>query len=135
MGLLALVLLPAVAAAVAYLIRPAPARLGLLVGAAVLHLAGVVRLWAGPVVPELGGWLAVDALGLVVLEDERHAIPPYDAVVLASPRLARDAPDVLVAVRGLEGAIDVVSMRALNLRVDEEHGSPADVAAAFLRGR
>jgi len=67
MGLLALVLLPAVAAAVAYLIRPAPARLGLLVGAAVLHLAGVVRLWAGPVVPELGGWLAVDALGLVVL--------------------------------------------------------------------
>jgi osmoprotectant transport system permease protein len=77
----------------------------------------------------------IGALGLVVLEDERHAIPPYDAVVLASPRLARDAPDVLVAVHGLEGAIDVVSMRALNLRVDEEHGSPADVAAAFLRGR
>jgi hydrogenase-4 component F len=67
MGLLLLVLVPALAAAVAYLIRPVRVRLGILVGTAALHLASVVRLWDGQVPSELGGWLAVDALGLLVL--------------------------------------------------------------------
>jgi len=51
---------------------------------------------------------------------------------LASPRLAREAPDVLAAVRGLDGAIDVATMRALNRRVDEQGQSPAAVARSFL---
>jgi osmoprotectant transport system permease protein len=74
----------------------------------------------------------IDALHLVVLEDDRHAIPPYDAVVLASPRLAREAPDVLAALRQLDGAIDVATMRALNRLVDEQGESPAAVARSFL---
>jgi osmoprotectant transport system permease protein len=77
----------------------------------------------------------IAALGLVILEDERGAIPPYDAVVLASPRLAREAPDVLAAVRGLDAAIDVATMRGLNLLVDEQGRSPAAAAGVFLRGR
>ena len=77
----------------------------------------------------------IDALGLVVLADDRHAIPPYDAVVLASPRLARDAPDVLAALRGLDGAIDAARMRALNRLVDEQQQSPALAARAFLADR
>jgi osmoprotectant transport system permease protein len=74
----------------------------------------------------------IEARGLVTLEDERHAIPPYDAVVLASPRLAREAPDVVTALRGLDGAIDVGTMRALNRLVDEERRSPAAAARTFL---
>jgi osmoprotectant transport system permease protein len=74
----------------------------------------------------------IEALGLVVLEDERHAIPPYDAVVLASPRLAREAPDVVEALRGLEGTIDVARMRALNRLVDERGMTPAAAARTFL---
>ena len=74
----------------------------------------------------------IDALSLAVLEDDRHAIPPYDAVVLASPRLAREAPDVLAAVASLEGTIDAARMRALNRRVDEEGASPGDAAAGFV---
>jgi osmoprotectant transport system permease protein len=74
----------------------------------------------------------IEALGLLVLEDDRHAIPPYDAVVLASKHLAREAPDVLAALRDLEGAIDVARMRALNRMVDEEGRSPAQAARAFL---
>jgi osmoprotectant transport system permease protein len=74
----------------------------------------------------------IEALGLVTLEDDRHAIPPYDAVVLASPRLPRDAPDVVAALRTLEGAIDVETMRTLNRMVDEEHRTPAEAAGAFL---
>jgi glycine betaine/choline ABC-type transport system substrate-binding protein len=76
----------------------------------------------------------IEALGLVTLEDDRHAIPPYDAVVLASPRLVRDAPDVVAALRSLDGAIDVATMRALNRMVDEEHRTPAAAARVFLTG-
>jgi osmoprotectant transport system permease protein len=73
----------------------------------------------------------IDALSLAVLADEREALPPYDAVVLASPRLGRDAPDVLAAVRGLEGAIDADTMRGLNRMVDEEGQSPSAASRRF----
>jgi osmoprotectant transport system permease protein len=72
------------------------------------------------------------ALDLRVLEDDRHAIPPYDAVVLASPRLAADAPDVLAAVGLLDGAIDADTIRRMNLAVDADGQSPATVAESFL---
>ena len=39
----------------------------------------------------------IDAERLAVLEDDRGVIPPYDAILLASPRLARERPD---AARG-----------------------------------
>ena len=74
----------------------------------------------------------IDALDLVVLDDAKHAIPPYDAVVLACPRLAREAPDVLAAVQALDGSIDVATMRALNRLVDEQAKSPAAAARSFL---
>lgn len=69
----------------------------------------------------------IDALGLRVLEDDRGAIPPYDAVVLASPRLAREQPEVVAALRELAGTIDAARMRALNREVDEAGRSPARV--------
>ena len=53
--------------------------------------------------------------GLVVLDDPKRAIPPYDAVVLVSPRRANDAA-LLAALRPLAGAIDVELMREANLR-------------------
>ena len=76
----------------------------------------------------------IDALSLAVLEDDRRAIPPYDAVVLASPRLAREAPDVLAAVASLDGAVDAARMRVLNRRVDEQHASPRAAAQELLAG-
>ena len=74
----------------------------------------------------------IDALSLAVLEDDRRAIPPYDAVVLASPRLAREAPDVVAALAALDGAIDAARMRALNRLVDEQRASPRAAAQQFL---
>ena len=74
----------------------------------------------------------ITAYDLRVLEDERGAIPPYDAIVLAGARLAREAPDVLRALARLDGAIDADRMRAMNLRVDERGEDPATVAAAFV---
>ena len=74
----------------------------------------------------------ITAYDLRVIEDDRGAIPPYDAIVLAGSRLAREAPDVLRALGRLDGAIDAERMRGMNLRVDERGEAPGTVAAAFV---
>lgn len=74
----------------------------------------------------------IAALDLVVLADDRGAIPPYDAIVLVSARLAREHPDVVTALRALDGTIDADRMRAANLAVDENGASPAEVARGLL---
>lgn len=74
----------------------------------------------------------ITAYDLRVLADDRGAIPPYDAIVLAGARLAREAPDVVRALARLDGAIDADRMRAMNLQVDEQGEDPATVAAAFV---
>jgi osmoprotectant transport system permease protein len=77
----------------------------------------------------------IAALGLSVLTDDRHVIPPYDAVLLASARLVREAPDVVDALRPFGGAIDAATMRHLNAAVDQDGESAGAVARAFLAER
>jgi osmoprotectant transport system permease protein len=55
----------------------------------------------------------------VTLADPRRAIPPYDAVLLVSPRRARDQR-FLAALRPFVGAIPVERMRDASLGVDRE---------------
>ena len=74
------------------------------------------------------------AFDLRVLDDDRGAIPPYDAIVLASSRLARNEPGVIAALASLNGAIDAPTMRRMNAAVDQDGRSPDDVARAFLDG-
>ena len=74
----------------------------------------------------------IAALDLVLLRDERGVIPPYDAIVLASARFARERPDGVAALRRLEGAIDGAAMQRLNGAVDQEGRSPRAVARAWL---
>ena len=66
---------------------------------------------------------------LVVLSDPKGAIPPYDAVVLVSPKRAGDAR-LLAALRPLIGSIRVEAMRAANFSVDRDDQkiSPAEAA-------
>jgi len=77
----------------------------------------------------------IAALDLVLLEDERHAIPPYDALILAGARLVREHPDAIAALRELSGAIDADRMRRMNLAVDQDGASPEGVARQFLEGQ
>jgi osmoprotectant transport system permease protein len=56
---------------------------------------------------------------LEILEDPRRAFPPYDAVLLLSPRAAR-RPALRAALEGLRGAISLPAMRDANYRVDVE---------------
>jgi osmoprotectant transport system permease protein len=73
--------------------------------------------------------------GVVLLEDERGVIPPYDAIVLVGEKLARERPVALRALRGRGGAIDREAMQRMNLAVDGEGLSPAEVAARFVAQR
>ena len=72
----------------------------------------------------------ISAYDLVVLDDTRRAFPPYDALVLLSPRVASD-PRVVAALEPLLGAIPVERMRQANLMVDreKEKQTPAQAAA------
>jgi hydrogenase-4 component F len=65
--LLALVLVPAFAALGAYAHRAVAFRTGWLVTAALVHAGLVAWVWANPPEAALGGWIAADALGLIVL--------------------------------------------------------------------
>ncbi|MBK7580615.1 MAG: hypothetical protein IPI67_10465 [Myxococcales bacterium] len=71
---------------------------------------------------------------LTLLTDPRHAFPPYDAVLLLSPRVANDER-VVRALQPLVRAIDVEDMRRANLLVDRETDkqTPAQ-AASWLDG-
>ncbi|HEX7942047.1 MAG TPA: hypothetical protein VF488_09595, partial [Gemmatimonadaceae bacterium] len=70
MRVIALWVLPAVAAAITLAVpgqRVGRWRVGVLVAVAAAHLALVATLWLVPAPPALGGWMAADALGLIVL--------------------------------------------------------------------
>ncbi len=73
------------------------------------------------------------ALGHRVLADPRQAIPPYDAILLASPAFVQRRPELVEHLRSLEGAIDAETMQQLNLAVDGEGQSPEQVARAWRR--
>lgn len=74
------------------------------------------------------GRIAADKL--VVLTDPKGAIPPYDAVVLISPKRAGDRR-LLKALEPLIGKVPVEAMRAANYSVDRDAGklTPAQAAA------
>ncbi len=76
------------------------------------------------------GRIAADKL--VILSDPKAAIPPYDAVVLISPRRAGDRR-LTDALKPLIGKIPVEAMQAANYSVDRDRGkaSPAEAARAL----
>jgi osmoprotectant transport system permease protein len=69
---------------------------------------------------------------ILLLRDDLGLIPPYDALVLAGPRLLAEAPEVVAALTALEGAIDAPAMQRMNLAVDRDGASPREVARRFL---
>jgi len=74
----------------------------------------------------------IGAFGLVVLEDDRHYFPPYDAVPLVRDALVMRHPEVLEALRGLGGKIPEEQIRRMNYAVDGEHKDVAQVVREFL---
>ncbi|RTL47902.1 MAG: ABC transporter permease subunit [Bradyrhizobiaceae bacterium] len=72
---------------------------------------------------------------LVVLGDPRHAIPPYDAVVLLAPKRADD-DKLKAALQPLIGAINIATMRQANLLASgNDASSSPDAVARWLWGQ
>jgi osmoprotectant transport system permease protein len=69
---------------------------------------------------------------LVALEDNRQAIPPYDAIMLLAPKRADDAA-LRNALQPLLGKIDIAAMREANLRASgNDANSSPDAVAKWL---
>ncbi len=73
----------------------------------------------------------IEAFDLVVLDDSRGAIPPYDALLMLSPDAA-DRPGIAEALQPLIHAISPQAMRAANSLVDRDEDKQTIDAAADL---
>lgn len=69
---------------------------------------------------------------LLILEDDKHFFPPYDAAFVVRGEALRKHPDVREALELLAGKIDNATMQRLNYAVDEEERREAEVAHEFL---
>ena len=74
----------------------------------------------------------IAALGLVVLADDKHYFPPYDAVPIVRPQLFQECPAARAAFERLAGRITADEMRQMNYAVDGEKKDAAEVARGFL---
>ena len=69
----------------------------------------------------------IDAYGLVLLEEPLGTLPPYEALILLSPRAAADRA-LLGALEPLAGALSNETMRAANGKVDLDGESVTEAA-------
>ena len=74
----------------------------------------------------------IDSLHLVILEDDRHYFPPYDAVPIVRRATLEKFPQLRGALAELGGKISGQDMRHLNYLVD---GEQRDVAAVVREYR
>jgi glycine betaine/choline ABC-type transport system substrate-binding protein len=74
----------------------------------------------------------IAALDLVVLEDDRHYFPPYDAVPIVRRATLDRHPEVGEALQELSGRISAEDMRRMNYAVDGEKKDAALVVKDSL---
>jgi osmoprotectant transport system substrate-binding protein len=77
----------------------------------------------------------IAALGMVVLQDDRHYFPPYEAVPLVRRATLDKHPEVGTALGQLAGKISEEEMRQINYAVDGEHSDPAEVVRAVRKAK
>jgi osmoprotectant transport system substrate-binding protein len=101
--------------------------LGLLYRALTVHQVDMIAANAtdGPIA----------ALGLTMLEDDRHYFPPYQAVPLVRRQALERWPAIGVALDALAGKINSSDMRAMNQAIDGEHREPGEVVREFRARR
>lgn len=75
----------------------------------------------------------IRALGLTVLQDDKHYFPPYQAVPLVRQQALKRWPQIQVALNALAGKITAEQMQTMNEAVDGEHRDPAEVVRAFRK--
>jgi len=73
----------------------------------------------------------IDSLHLVVLEDDKHYFPPYDAVPIVRRAALEKFPQLRSALADLSGKLTAADMRHLNAQVDADQRDVAVVVRAF----
>ena len=74
----------------------------------------------------------IQTLDLVMLADDRHAFPPYEAVPVVRRATLERFHGLEAVLAGLAGKLSATTMRRLNAEVDGEHRSPAEVVRTLL---
>ncbi|MGB0034596.1 MAG: glycine betaine ABC transporter substrate-binding protein [Candidatus Acidiferrales bacterium] len=75
------------------------------------------------------------ARDLVILDDDKHYFPPYEAVpVVRGDALSRH-PELRAALAELAGKISNAEMQKMNYEVDGNHRDIGEVAREFLRSK
>ncbi|AKB74532.1 L-proline glycine betaine binding ABC transporter protein proX [Methanosarcina lacustris Z-7289] len=74
-----------------------------------------------------------DLYKLKVLEDDKDALPPYDAVILVTETFSQENPGAMEAIAQLNGRIDQDTMRRLNGEYDVDGREARDIARDFLK--
>jgi glycine betaine/choline ABC-type transport system substrate-binding protein len=74
----------------------------------------------------------IDALQLMVLRDDRHYFPPYEAAPVVRAATLERHPEVRRALAELAGKIDDAEMRRLNARADVRHEDIRAIARDWL---
>ena len=73
----------------------------------------------------------IQAMHLVVLADDRHYFPPYEAVPLVREEALRRWPQLGEALASLAGRISADDMRMMNNAVDGEHRDVVEVVREY----
>jgi osmoprotectant transport system substrate-binding protein len=77
----------------------------------------------------------LSARDLVILADDKHYFPPYEAVPIVRRETETRHPEVRAAIAELGGKISDEEMRKMNFAVDGQHRDAADVAREFLHAK
>lgn len=73
-----------------------------------------------------------ELFNLRILEDDKDALPPYDAIVIVTEEFALENPEIIGIIKQLDGKIDTDSMRALNYQYDVDKREARDISRDFL---
>ena len=77
----------------------------------------------------------IRALGFMVLADDRHYFPPYEAVPLVREDSVTRHPEIEVAIKRLAGKVSAEEVQAMNDAVDAKHRDVGDVVREFRKGK
>jgi osmoprotectant transport system substrate-binding protein len=71
----------------------------------------------------------------VVLQDDRHYFPPYEAVPLVREDSVKKHPEIQAAIGRLAGKVSADEVQAMNDAVDAQHRDVGDVVREFRKSK
>ncbi len=78
---------------------------------------------------------AIPRLDLVVLTDDKHYFPPYEATPIVRQSVLKQHPELQSVISQLGGLIDEEQMRRLNYQVEGEKRNVKQVVSDFLEAK